>query len=147
MGYRHFIVFDRDSVIIALGSECAADQGAFWRFHDAYYEEIDVADALFGPSPAELSSHIARELELDMERFNICMSQVNPEARDIARQASEGPIAYDRVKISHQDALAHGVNATPTLLVNGLLTQGGPQDFLDAVEQAINSAKAVKDAQ
>ena len=56
----------RASEIMALGAECAGEQGAFWEFHDARYRSSagDVAGQV----------SLARTLGLDTDQFSGCMN-------------------------------------------------------------------------
>lgn len=132
-GYRHFIVINKDSITLAIASECAAKQDAFWRFHDAYYESLDSLDPIFGPDPAEKALEIIQDIDINANKYKGCM---------VASTQRGSPI-YERVKASHQDALANGVDATPTLAINGRLTQGSPEEFMQAIQAALKAARSL----
>ena len=56
----------RASEIMALGAECAGEQGAFWQFHDARYQNRA------GDIAGQVS--LARTLGLDTDQFSSCMN-------------------------------------------------------------------------
>ena len=56
----------RSSEIMALGAECAGEQGAFWEFHDARYQNRA------GDIAGQVS--LARTLGLDTDQFSSCMN-------------------------------------------------------------------------
>ena len=64
--YRHTTNLGRPSEIMALGAECAGEQGAFWEFHDARYQNPA------GDFEGQVS--LARSLGLDPDQFSSCMN-------------------------------------------------------------------------
>jgi protein-disulfide isomerase len=86
----------------AEAAECAADQDAFWPYHDLLFER----QAAFGA--ANLRQYAA-EIGLDADVFDECLSS--------GRKAE--PILADR-----EAAVSYGVTGTPTLFVNGLRLEG-----------------------
>jgi protein-disulfide isomerase len=89
----------------AEAAECAFDQGRFWEYHDALFQNQGALDV---PS---LKAY-ADELGLDVETFSTCLDS----------GAKREVVAAD-----HRDALAHGVNGTPTFFVNGRMLVGAQQ--------------------
>ena len=89
----------------AEAAECAFDQGRFWEYHDALFQNQGALDV---PS---LKAY-AEELGLDVETFSTCLDS----------GAKREVVAAD-----HRDALAHGVNGTPTFFVNGRMLVGAQQ--------------------
>lgn len=96
--FRHFPHLGPESEEAALAAECAADQDAFFPYHDALFER-----QAQGLSRAEIDE-AARTAGLDLELFSGCLDSR-----------------------THQDTLAAeiaeahrlGVAATPLVLVNG----------------------------
>ena len=96
--FRHFIVIDEASFFAAVLSECAADQGAFWDFHDRYM----AADARLFDWDYVLG--FAGELGMNVNELRRCM------------------VEQDHVPAIEQmeaEARALGVTGTPTIFVNG----------------------------
>ena len=89
----------------AEAAECAFDQGRFWEYHDALFQNQGALDV---PS---LKAY-AEELGLDVETFSTCL---------------DSGAKRDVVAADHRDALAHGVNGTPTFFVNGRMLVGAQQ--------------------
>ncbi len=80
----------------------AGNQGKFWEYHDR----------LFDASPKlgqDQLVEIAKDLKLDMERFN----------RDLISEEIEAQVALDIA-----DAEALGFKGTPSFLINGIKTSG-----------------------
>ena len=91
--------------IAAVGSECAADQGQFWPYHDLVFSQ---AQASF---TAEQVQSYATQLKLDMKKFEDCM-------------AKQDGAAAQRVQLDMAEAGEVGVRGTPTFLINGRLLVG-----------------------
>ena len=107
--FRHLSHLGLESEEAALAAECAADQDAFFPYHDALFER-----QAQGLSRAELDD-AAQAVNLDRDVFSDCL-----DAR------------------THQDALAAGieearrlgVTATPIVLVNGVrIPLTTPEEF------------------
>lgn len=96
--FRHFpLSFHRRAQLAHEASECAREQGKFWQFHDRLFA---YQDAL---GEDALKKHAA-EIGLDIQRFNNCLNTRRFE---------------DKVRRDVLDAIAYGVNATPSFYVNG----------------------------
>jgi len=89
----------------AIAAECAADQGQFWRYHDALFD----ADSL---SLAALSRSAVKAGVADRERFVAC------------RASAATAAIVDR---DVRAARGLGLQATPAILVNEHLVIGGAQ--------------------
>jgi protein-disulfide isomerase/uncharacterized membrane protein len=83
---------------LALGAECAAEQGRFWQYHSSAFQQT-----LEKATPDDVR-RIAAMSGLDMPRFARCLASEAPGLR-LARDI--------------QEARRVGVNATPTVLING----------------------------
>ena len=118
--YRHFIVISEASVIIAMGTECAAEQELFWEYHDAIFDNwLEGRQQSFALSWLQST---ADGLGMDAADFEECMKSGR---------------AFERVKASHLDGEERGVNGTPTVLVNGARVGGDYEAFRQAIESAI----------
>lgn len=86
----------------AMASECAADQGAFWTYHDRVFQEA-ASDGQAGTTLDRLVRY-ADDLSLDVDEFRTCMTTQKHRAA---------------VDASVNEAVALGLNSTPSILVNG----------------------------
>jgi protein-disulfide isomerase len=103
----------------AMASLCAADQDAFWVYHDRLFVAQDRGQAAF-----ELDNLVqyADELGLDSRAFMQCMS---------SQQYRE------EVAASANEAIGYGFPGTPTILVNGTpITDWSSYDELKAAIEA-----------
>lgn len=96
--FWHILDHANASVQASMAAECAGEQGAFWRMHDALFEN---QDQLWG---ADLETHagLAAGLGLDAAGFRQCMA---------------GGVK-DRVLAIDQQAKAAGVRIRPTFEVS-----------------------------
>ena len=97
--FRHFPVITRQSPLAAEAAQCAAEQGAFWEYHDYIYEWTQEG-AL---SRSDLERY-ALDIELDQEAFSSCL--------DSGR-------FKEMVQRDWQAAQDAGARGTPTFLING----------------------------
>ncbi len=86
----------------AVAAECAGQQGKFWEYHDLLFAH---QRQLHG----DLFSRLARDLGLDVPRFESCL---------------EDPAVRQRVQDDSRLGAELGVNSTPTLFINGRLVRG-----------------------
>ena len=89
----------------AMAAECANDQSAFWPYHDRLFQVAQRS----GQAGFTLDSLVqaAQEMGLDEREFFQCMS---------------GQVHFAAVNDSVNQAVALGLNATPTVLINGMPT-------------------------
>ena len=116
--FNHFPLtsIHQEALNAAIASECAADQGAFWAYHDEVFQK--------GAGNYEQK---ARDLKLDLPRFNACI------ASDEARQ---------RALADRQEAIDLGLNGTPSVFVGPFLL---PNPFdLNAYERYLAMAEALQ---
>ena len=85
------------SMQVAYGGVCAQNQGKFWAYHDAAYQS---QASLSEESPKRL----AKQVGVAMDKFEECMQDRGTRAK---------------VQASVSEARRLGVNATPTLFVDG----------------------------
>jgi protein-disulfide isomerase len=119
--YRHFPLSNHPNARPAAeASQCAAEQGKFWPYHDKLFA------APSRLTDSDLKQHAA-ELGLDAAKFNACVDSHKYKAQvDADLQAGE-------------DA---GVNGTPAFFINGRML-GGAQPF-EAFKQVIDEELALK---
>lgn len=116
--YRHYpLSFHPKAVPAAEASECAAEQGKFWEFADAMFEDQDDLGS-------DLYESVANDLGLNMKKFNDCV--------DSGKYA-------DVVTDGLRSGSSAGVQGTPATFVNGVLVSGAvPYSVLqDAIDQAL----------
>ncbi len=93
----------------AEASECAADQGAFWEFHDKIYEEQEkLGQGTISFTAGDLKRW-AVEMGLDSGSFNKCLDS-GEYSNKVTAHINQGSAA--------------GVNGTPATYVNGRLVSG-----------------------
>lgn len=100
------IVISPESADAANASECAADQGRFWDYHDALMSRSGTSRDVF--SKASLKQY-AVELGLDTATFNACV---------------DGDQHLEEVYQSVNEARGLGVQSTPTFFINGQKVEG-----------------------
>lgn len=106
--------------LAAVASECAAEQGQFWQYHDL----------LFGNQRQlgrQFLLQYASQLGMDMPRFTSCLGSAEARTR-VERDAKEGAVL--------------GIDSTPTVFINGRTIKGAldAQELSDAVILARSSA-------
>lgn len=123
--YRHFAFLSEESNKAAEAVECAKDQGKFWDFHDAIFisEEKDGKEHN-GNLNRALFMSMAAGLGMDTEQFGSCF--------DSQKYAA-------KVNRDKAEAQTIGVQATPTLFVNGTKIEGAMPyaQFKAAIDQAL----------
>ena len=67
--FRHFAILGKQSEQAALASECAAEQGKFWQYHDKLFAN----QAALGFTESKLKGY-AGELRLQQAKFNGCLT-------------------------------------------------------------------------
>jgi protein-disulfide isomerase len=98
--FRHYPVITASSPKGAEAAQCAAEQDAFWQFHDYIYENLENYPDLSSNRVKEIAS----ELGLDRAAFDSCLD--SGKYRDFVTQAI-------------RRAQADGARSTPTFLING----------------------------
>jgi protein-disulfide isomerase len=96
-GYQHFAILGPESQRAAEASECAAEQDAFWAYHDLLFERQAGVNA-------ESLRQFATELGLDTEVFDACL--------DSGKYTS-------LVRSETAAVQSLGVTGTPSFLING----------------------------
>lgn len=124
--FRHFAILGERSLRAAAAAEAAAQQGAFWPYHDKLYE------ALAAEGPAAYSDErmlaFAQELQLDVPAFTA---------------AWNAPAMAERVQAETREGEGRGVRATPTIFVNERRLEGAlPYPiFRTVVEEALQGSR------
>lgn len=123
--YRDFAFLGPESLAAALASQCAAEQGKFWEYHDKLFraEITDGRENNGNLSPAFMKS-LAAELGLNGGQFARCL--------DTRKYQTE-------IDKDYEDGVANGVNGTPATFVSGKLMSGAlPYSvFKSAIDNAL----------
>ena len=117
--FNHFPLTEihKESLNAAMASECAADQGKFWEYHDS----------LFKNGAGDYAAK-AGEAGLDAKKFGECLLS-GKHRQDVLDQ--------------RQEAINLGLNGTPSVFVGPFLL---PNPFdIDAYERYIAMAQALND--
>jgi protein-disulfide isomerase len=110
-----------EAVRAAEAAACAADQGAYWRYHDTLYLNQSGPNSFTDVRLKQM----AETLGLDTGTFNQCLDSGEKKA------AVEASIA---------EAQAQGIDSTPTIIING--TEIAEWHDYNVVKQAIDAALA-----
>ena len=110
-----------EAVRAAEAAACAADQGAYWRYHDTLFLNQSGPNSF---SDARLKQ-MAETLGLDTGTFNQCLDSGEKRAS---------------VEASIAEAQAQGIDSTPTIFING--TEVAEWHDYNAVKQAIDAELA-----
>jgi len=122
--YHPIAFLGPESVAAANAATCAGDQGTFWPYHDLLFQQ---------QAPAENSGFLSidqllrfgQQVGVTDSRFTTCVTKGTyvPWVQDLTDQASQ-----------------RGVNATPTILVNGTMAPDAitVQGLVAAVNAATN---------
>lgn len=121
--FKHLAFLGSESVYAAVASECAADQGKFWEFHDYLFEHQKGENE--GAFTKDNLIGFGKGLGLEMTQFEKCV---------------RGDETIARVQTDSQEAQKFGVSSTPTFFVNGkpLVGLTSPDEFKTAIEQALS---------
>ena len=98
--WKQFPIEGEESVWAAEASECAAEQNAFWEYHDTLF--LNRTGINVGTFVITNLKVIAKELDLDTEAFNACLDQGR---------------YRDKVATDYAEARRREVTGTPTFFV------------------------------
>lgn len=105
--YQDYAFLGIESELAAQAAKCAGKQNRFWEYHDALYgQQRGENQGAFAP---ENLKRLAADLNLEINEFNQCL---------------ESGAARSAVLEEGQIALNNGVEATPTLFINGQKIEG-----------------------
>jgi protein-disulfide isomerase len=123
--YRHFAFLGAESIRAAAASECAAEQGLFWEYHDELFAHQS------GENRGAFSDARLKELAagagLDRDAFDACVED-GRHRRDVEAETAEGRRL--------------GVDSTPTFFVNDVRIDGVKP--FSVVKEAIEKALAAR---
>jgi protein-disulfide isomerase len=120
--FRHFAILGKQSEQAALASECAAEQGKFWQYHDKLFAN----QAALGFTESKLKGY-AGELRLQQAKFNACL----------ATGKYNSKVEQETVTAAYL-----GGRGTPMFLVNEWLLVGAQpfQTFQKVIGQALEAS-------
>ena len=122
--YHHYIILGQGSYQAALAAECARDQQAFSSYHDSIFTRLSSGG---GAITVEALKELASRHDLNMPRFNLCLDS-----------------EWHLPRLQRDSELAHslGVNATPTLFLNGQqVGWGNYEDLRSKIVDRITSPR------
>ncbi len=120
--YKHAAFLGQESVWAAEASECAANQGKFWAYHDLLFQKQSGENQ--GAFTKDKLIGFAQELKLDMSQFQPCL---------------QNDQTLDRVQGDTRESQQAGVRGTPTFFINGQALVGAQplEAFQAAIDQAL----------
>lgn len=121
IAFKHFpIPSHRLAMKASQAAMAAGRQGKFWEYHDRIFDNFDKLTE-------EMFTQFAKELGLDLKRFNV--DRIDP--------VIEGLIQRDL-----NEARTAGVRGTPTIFINGkLLRQRNARGFAFMIEAELRKKK------
>lgn len=119
-GYIHLPFLSPESQLTAEASECAADQDAFWDYHDAIFERLISEQGVALNN--ETLEEMADDLELDAETFKECL---------------ESGKHRETVETQKSVAQSLGISSTPVFVINGTPIMGAQpfENFKQVIDQ------------
>ena len=120
MEYRHYAVLGPESRLMAIATECAGEQGAFWQYHDAIFQERSRERGVQG--------QIARAdtLGLDVPKFTACMENEtynNIVDGDLAQAKEDGVTTQPTIFILSGDQMTKFVGARAFDVVSAVIDE------------------------
>lgn len=105
--FKHFpqpLLHGEAAILAAEASECAAEQDAFWEYHDILYLNFEHIS-----SSTENLKLFAREVGLDGTAFDVCLDEGRYQ---------------DKVAADYDEAQRRGAEGTPAFFVGGTMVGG-----------------------
>lgn len=100
--YRDFAFGGAEPTDAAEASDCAADQGKFWQYHDTLF--LNQHGENSGTFSRDRLKQMAKDLGLDTSKFNQCLDS-NQHSQDVTNQTNS--------------AVQAGFPGTPAFLLDG----------------------------
>jgi protein-disulfide isomerase len=111
------------SFLAARAARCAGDQNKFWEYHNTLFGRLSEWGVSQSPPVAQFEDY-ANEVAIDQGQFNECL-----------RSAKYQDVVSASRKLGDQ----LGVNATPTLILNGKRVRGEIGLDMNALRELINA--------
>lgn len=129
--FKNLAFLGQESLDAAESSKCAQDQGKFWEYHDLLYASQKAENS--GDFSTAALKKFAGSVGLDQAKFDQCLDTHAHQA-DVAADADA--------------AQGYGINSTPTILVNGIVSGdlSSPASYETAIETALTEAETAKKA-
>ncbi|WP_017596647.1 DsbA family protein [Nocardiopsis potens] len=126
--WREFPYKGETSRIMAVGARAAAEQDAFWEYHEAVYAAHEDLDGIAPDEAREELAAIAADEGLDAERFTADLDDEELAAA---------------VEADFAEGQQVGVSGTPAFLINGRPVIGAQplEVFTDAIDTALAEAE------
>jgi protein-disulfide isomerase len=118
--YKNFAFLGPESTAAAEASECAAEQGMFWAYHDTIFLNHEGENVGTYSDPA--LKNYATALGLDQDQFDDCL-----DSREYRTN----------VQVDIAEGRDTGINSTPTIVVNGQIVEGAVS--FERLQQIIDS--------
>jgi len=114
--WKHFVVHGEEAAFAALASECAAEQNAFWEYHDMLF--LNNESAVFNIENLKI---FAKDLGLDTAEFNVCLDEAK---------------YSDKIVADYEEGRIREVPGTPTFFVGQTEVIGAKpyEDFKTAID-------------
>jgi protein-disulfide isomerase len=126
VGYWHVAFLGEESVWAAEASECAADQDAFWEYHDKLF--VSQSGENQGAFNKDNLKQFAADINLDTVAFNACLDSGK----------------YTQA-VQEQTATANqlGVRSTPAFVINGVPVLGAQpfETFQQIIEESLTASQ------
>lgn len=120
--FRDFpLSFHKEAKGAAIAANCAHDQGKYWDFNKKLW---DIQSSL----SAEKYQEIAKELKLDLGKFNKCI---------------EGQKYVQEIDKDQQEGIDVGVSGTPAYFINGKFLSGAQpfENFQEIIDEELAKLK------
>ena len=121
---QHPFLTRDDSPRAANASECAAEQGEFWNYKNLVFANFD---GVVGEFSDKRLGAFAESLNLDMDQFNACYGS---------------NLYQDKIDEDLALGAENGINATPTVLVNGVNVAPGKVPTFEQIKALVEKAVA-----
>ena len=124
--YKHFAILGPESNRGAEASECAAEQDAFWPYHDQVFADQNETHSSLNQ---EKLVSIAEDIGLDTSAFTDCLSS-GRYSLQISRES--------------QTVQSLGLRGTPGFLINGLFINGAQpfEVFQQIIDEQLAAAES-----
>ncbi len=119
--YKQFpLSYHQTAIPVATASNCANDQGKYREYRDLLIKNYEV----WTQDVNQLSTY-AQDIDLDLDEFNSCR---------------ESDSIQDKIEADFQEGQKKGVQATPTVFINGEKIEGvaNLSDYEQKIDQALN---------
>ena len=124
--FSDFNIFGQESLRAAEAATCAAEQDAFWQYHDTLFlNQPAVTGGTFADENLRL---FAAAIGLDEDDFNNCLG-----SNRYRNEINEAIVAANDL----------GVGSTPTFEINGQLVEGARtfEEFQAIIDQELNAVQ------